>query len=131
MATSGDCNDSNVGTYPNASEVNDGQDNQCPGNRGYGVADEISGTSGFTIPGDKGMFCWPAQSGATSYEVARSDRPNFSPCVSLGTTTAACLSDPAVPPARAVYFYLVRAASPNVGSWGQNSAGSERILSCP
>lgn len=121
-----------MGTYPNASEVNDGQDNQCPGNRGYGVADEISGSSGFTVAGNKGMFCWPPQVGATSYEVARSNQRNFSSCIFLGTTTGNCLSDPATPAgAQAVFHYLVRAATPNVGSWGQNSAGSERILSCP
>jgi hypothetical protein len=37
----GDCNDSNVEVYPNAPEVCDGMDNQCPGDAGYGQIDEV------------------------------------------------------------------------------------------
>jgi hypothetical protein len=35
-----DCDDSNVDVYPNAPEVCDGVDNQCPGDTGYGEIDE-------------------------------------------------------------------------------------------
>ncbi len=35
-----DCNDNNNKIYPNAPEICDGLDNQCPGNSGYGQIDE-------------------------------------------------------------------------------------------
>jgi hypothetical protein len=35
-----DCNDNNAEVYPNAPEICDGVDNQCPGDAGYGGLDE-------------------------------------------------------------------------------------------
>ena len=57
---------------PGAAEVNDGLDNQCPGDAGRGLVDEISGIAGFNTFDDKTRFSWMSQSGAVSYEVARS-----------------------------------------------------------
>ena len=72
-----DCNDENAATFPGAAETHDGEDNQCPGEGGFGLIDEISGTAGFNMPLDPFTFSWPAQPGATGYEVARSGRPDF------------------------------------------------------
>jgi hypothetical protein len=42
-----DCDETNPDTHPEAPEVNDGLDIECPGDAGHGLADEISGSSGF------------------------------------------------------------------------------------
>jgi hypothetical protein len=118
-------------THPGAPEVNDGQDNQCAGDPGYGIVDEIDGVSGFVSPGDTANYSWPAQGLATSYEVARSSDPTFaSDCTTFSTATTS-ISDPAVPDLGGVFFYLLRSVSPHVGSWGRGSAGVERTTSCP
>jgi len=36
-----DCNDSDADVHPGAVEICDGQDNQCPGDSGYGLTDEV------------------------------------------------------------------------------------------
>ena len=69
-----DCNDHSSTTYPGAPEVNDGIDNQCPGESGSGLVDEISGQSGFNTPGNDTLYSWTAQAGASLYDVARSGR---------------------------------------------------------
>jgi hypothetical protein len=125
-----DCDDLHGTTYPNAPEVNDGRDNQCPGNPGFGVIDEVSGAAGFTDPANENRFCWAAQTGATSYQVARSTRADFTTDCVTATVTDTCLVDPFVPPLGQGYFYLVRALTPAVGSWGQRSSGSEITVPC-
>jgi N-acetylneuraminic acid mutarotase len=130
-ATAGDCDDANAAAYPGAAEINDSLDNQCPGDPGYGVVDEISGMCGFTDPGDRGAFCWVPQSGAVSYDVDRSTSPSFSSGCTTSNTTASCWS-PADDPAPGVaQFLIVRASAPHVGSWGQDSTGVERHPICP
>ena len=47
-ADSSDCNDADPAIYPSAPEVNDGMDNQCPDDRGYGAINEVSPTATFT-----------------------------------------------------------------------------------
>jgi len=125
----GDCNDVDPTTFPGASEVNDGRDNECPGDPGFGIIDEISGVTGFLGGGPK-LYCWPPQSGATSYLLARSGRPDFtSDCVATPVTDL-CLDESGSPPPGRAFFYLVRAQSPHVGSWGQDSSGMERTGIC-
>jgi hypothetical protein len=126
----GDCDDAASETYPGAPEVNDGLDNQCPGDAGYGIVDETSGDSGFHDPADKAAYCWDPQEGATEYEVRRSDRPWMpSPCA--GTTTAdTCWSDAEEPTPGSAFYYLNRPTAPSVGSWGYDSAGAERQNVC-
>ena len=112
-------------------EINDGRDNQCPSDPGYGIADEISGALAFSNPADPGEISWPAQTGATAYEVVRSTGPGVP--ASLRRTRSPQIpfwSDPEVPPAGGVFYYLVRSIAPYVGSWGQDSSGVERVGLC-
>jgi hypothetical protein len=125
-----DCNDADASIYPNAPEINDGMDNQCPGDAGYGEIDEISGTSGFMSPGDKTRFEWTAQSGATSYDVVRSNTPGFSSGCMRFSTSQSFIVDPVAPHSGHIYYYLIRPSVPNVGSWGQSSDGTPRTVSC-
>lgn len=125
-----DCNDADPNTRPNAPEINDGKDNQCPGDAGYGSVDEVSG-SVFFDAADRNKVCWPAQAGATQYQLVRSSTPNFtSGCTRFNVATT-CATDTGRPAGGAGYWYLVRATAPNAGSWGRNSAGVERTVTCP
>ncbi len=127
-ARNGDCDDGDGAVYPGAPEINDGQDNQCPGDAGYGQVDEVGGLAVFT---DATTFCWSAQTGAGSYQVARSSARSFAGCSTLVSTAETCASDATVPAIRQVFHYLVRAQAPYAGSWGVNSGGAERLLTCP
>lgn len=125
----GDCDDTNPNTFPGAGEVNDGADNQCPGDAGYGEVDEVSS---LTASADSSMFrlYWPVQEGADEYEIARSESPLFDDDCQLFAATGGSWSDPTTPDGARAFFYLVRATSPFGGSWGLNSAGAERTVAC-
>jgi len=126
-----DCDNANAATYPGAPEVNDGTDNQCPGDPGFGIVDELEGTVGFAVSGDETQLSWPSQSGATAYQAVRSLDPSFgSPCTAFSTTTTS-LVDSDVPSPTFAFYYLVRSAAPHTGSWGRTSSGLERAISCP
>ena len=127
--TSMDCDDTNDFTYPGAPEINDGFDNQCPGDYGYGVVDENTGVSGFQTQ-DNDAYSWAPQTGATIYEAARSNAPDFSSNCVLLTTADTTWYDAQDPLAGTVFFYLNRPIAPNVGSWGQ-AFGGERTFNCP
>ncbi len=125
-----DCNDANATVYPDAMELNDHIDNECSGNAGFGVIDEISGASGFWTAGDKTLFSWTPQSGAASYDVERSTTPGFSSgCMPL-SSSGAFIIDTQIPAAGVVFHYLVRPSAPYVGSWGQLSDGVSRVGTC-
>jgi hypothetical protein len=127
-----DCDDAVAATYPDAAEVNDALDNQCPGEHGYGVVDEICGVCGFLNPSDATELSWPAQASATSYDVARSTVGDFSSdCTLLSVTPDPYILDPTTPVAGQVLFYLVRPLAAYQGSWGQDSSGVERLFTCP
>jgi hypothetical protein len=126
----GDCNDFDDTIYTNSPEINDGRDNQCPGAPGYGTIDEISGTSGFYHPGDKTKFTWHVQGGASNYELARSNEPDFAGSCTSTLTPLGTFADTENPSPGSVFYYLVRAAAPHFGSWGKNSAGAERTVAC-
>jgi hypothetical protein len=130
VASADECNDANASVYAGAPELDDGVDNQCPGGSGSGIVDEIADTLHVD---SGGVACWIDSSGAATYDVARSSSPDLSPCVIVGSATSAspCVTDSTVPPAGSAFYYVVRAASPNVGSWGTRSSGVERLLSCP
>jgi N-acetylneuraminic acid mutarotase len=127
-----DCNETDGNTHPGAPELNDGLDNQCPGDPGYGIVDEIDGFCGFYNPADANEFSCPPQAGATRYEVARSPHPEFPSqvgCLRIVSDTATWVDTDPVPEATC-FYYLVRAHEPNTGSWGVVSSGVERIVSC-
>jgi N-acetylneuraminic acid mutarotase len=125
-----DCDDLRASIFPAAPEVNDGMDNQCPGDTGYGMIDEISGTAGFPNPRDPTLFCWPAQAKATAYQIVGSTQPDFSGSCRDGTRNLSCVRIARVPPSRKIYYLLVRAAAPRIGSWGAAAAGAERVGLC-
>lgn len=126
----GDCDDVVAATHPGADEVNDGLDNQCPADTGYGNVDEISGDAGFHDPADRSRYSWTSQSAATRYEVSRSDDPAFGTGCANWETTDTFLDDTTTPAPGDVLHYLVRPMLPNAGSWGSNSAGTERTGGC-
>jgi N-acetylneuraminic acid mutarotase len=130
VASSDDCDDANVAVYSGAPELNDGVDNQCPGNPGYGIADEINDSLKVA---SGGVVSWTDTSGAATFDVARSANRNLSPCAIIGTATSGSpsVTDVTVPPPGGAYYYVVRAASAHVGSWGKSSSGAERSLACP
>jgi hypothetical protein len=125
-----DCDDTNAAIHPHAPEINDGIDNQCLGDAGYGVTDEISGVSGFSTLGDKTRFSWDAQGSATSYDVVRSTTRDFSSGCMIFPSSQAFVIDADLPPDEGGFYYLVRPSAPYVGSWGQNSDGTPRAVSC-
>jgi hypothetical protein len=127
-----DCDDTDPAIHVDAPEINDGLDNQCPGNPGYGIVDEISGVCGFHDAGDDTEFSWDDQEAAATYEVARSSAADFlADCVMWPATTQPFVYDVEDPLPGTAFFYLVRAASPHVGSWGADGQGADRTFVCP
>jgi len=124
----GDCDDGNPAL--GGGEINDGLDNSCPGECGYGMIDEISCDLGFLNPANNGEFTWPAQQDASLYQLARSIDPRFIPDCAAFETSVPVWLDAELPLLNEAYFYLVRALAPNTGSWGQDSTGAERIFTC-
>ena len=122
-----DCADANSAKYPNAPEINDCADQQCPGDIGYGVNDETSGKSGFNS-GNKTQYSWPAQLNATSYQVVSSLTPDFASGCTFFATSSTVMTDTTTPAAGQVRFYLNRPTAPCTGSWGQRTGGSERTV---
>ncbi len=126
-----DCAANDANTHPGAPEVNDGVDNQCPGELGYGVADETSEDSGFNNAANRDEYSWTAQSGATLYEVVRSTVKDFSTGCTVIQTSDAYWIDSEPLAEGSCYYYLNRPVAPNLGSWGQDSSGVERAGLCP
>ena len=122
-----DCNDSNPFVHPGAIERNDGIDNNCPGEPGYGVVDETSGNSTFR---SLTVYGWPVQPGASTYQYIFSSSPRFDVGCSGGVTSGTTAPAPVTPAVGEVLFALNRPVSPNVGSWGQVSTGYERTGVC-
>ena len=125
-----DCDDASPSIFAEAPEINDGLDNQCDGDAGYGLIDELSGTIGFLDPSNAARLSWSPQAGATVYDVVRSSTPQFDAgCLSFATNDAYVV-DASVPVSGGRFYYLVRAAAPHVGSWGERSDGSPRAVGC-
>jgi hypothetical protein len=129
-ACAGDCDDSNAAVYAGAPEVNDGLDNQCGQDAGFGSVDEITGASGFNDLTDPSNYGWPAQVGATAYEVVRSTAPEFAlDCIGFDTLENYVI-DVEIPTPGATFHYLARPTAPHIGSWGSDSSGSSRSVAC-
>jgi len=125
-----DCDPADAAVHPGAPEVNDGKDNQCPGDAGRGLVDELADDLAFSDPVDRDRFCWGAQPGAVAYHVIRSSSAGFAgPCIG-GTTANPCWTDVEDPGPQQVFHYLRRASLPHPGSWGLASTG-ERLGLCP
>jgi len=124
-----DCDDGNPEVYPGALEINDGVDNQCPGDPGFGLTDEIAGDSGFHNPSDISEYGWYPQTNATDYKVARSSTPDFSTDCATFTSSFPYIQDPDIPPPGGLFHYLVRSEAPFLGSWGAGTGG-ERTAVC-
>jgi len=127
-----DCDDTNPDVHPSAPELYDGLDNQCPGDVGYGLVDEMAGSCEWSRHYTYGYkLFWPVQLGATRYEVVRSTDPLFAAdCVAVETAETFWLdNEPLSGGTR--YYYLVRATQPHIGSWGADSDGVERTAICP
>jgi hypothetical protein len=122
-----DCMPNDPKVYPGAPEINDNKDNQCPGEYGYGVKDELTGSVLFT---DETTLSWEAQVGATSYQVARSKNSKFTTGCAQFLPAGTSLTLTEQPLAGETYFYLIRPRTPNKGSWGQTSAGVARTGFC-
>jgi hypothetical protein len=125
-----DCALSDPLRFPGALELNDGVDNQCSGEIGSGLIDELRRELGFRNAGDRDELSWPAQAGATQYQVARSGLPDFSGDCWINDTEQIYWVDTDIPLSTAAYYYLVRALAPNPGSWGTGSSSVERTV-CP
>jgi hypothetical protein len=125
-----DCDDGDPSTFPEAPETNDGKDNQCPGDPGHGLVDEISGEVVVRKQEDQIEFCWPEQAGAVSYEVARSEDPSFSGVCTRVVISGSCHTEAGGAPPEGSSYVLLRAVEPFAGSWGRGSDGGERLLSC-
>jgi hypothetical protein len=121
-----DCAPFDLYTRPGAQESNDGLDNQCPGDFGLWIVDEISGRCGFFDPADPTVFSWPRQLWAATYQVARSNTPDFTGGCLLVSTSELEWQDAEEPPSGDVFYYSVRALSPNDGRWGDRSTGYPR-----
>jgi hypothetical protein len=125
-----DCAPADPLRFPGALELNDGVDNHCGGDQGHGMVDEIQGYAGFRNVGDRDELSWPAQPGASLYQVARSGLPDFSSDCWVIDTEQIYWVDTENPGTGSVFHYLVRALAPHAGSWGRDSQGVERIA-CP
>jgi hypothetical protein len=125
-----DCDPEDPNTFPGAREVNDGADNQCSGDPGHGLVDEISGLAGLYDFLNDDRFSWAEQPGATIYVVAVSPHRDFSADCQTFETGNPHWDITGDPPQGAVDHILVRTQAPNIGSWGASSMG-ERTRVCP
>jgi hypothetical protein len=126
-----DCDDADATVFPGAAEVNDGQDNGCSGDAGYGAVDELDGPVVFADPSNKNVLSWLGQPGAARHQVVRAASPDFLDVCTLFPPSPATAHTDAAPVAPgAVHYYLVRPFLPNLGSWGLDSAGVERTVPC-
>ena len=125
-----DCCATDPTVHPGAPEINDGKDNQCPGDVGYGTSDEIAASLAFTSTRSAANVCWQGQLGATTYQITYSSVPTFSSACCVEVTSGTCWQDSLTPSVSSPLFYLARTLTPFAGSWGTDSAGLPRDVIC-
>jgi hypothetical protein len=127
-----DCDDTNLHTHPGADEYNDGFDNQCPGEPGHGLADELGEMHFNCCSAPQVDDLWFANQPGDDfrYDLARSLRKDFSGDCAVTLLYDNSASLPEQPPLGQAFYYMVRTHSPFVGSWGADSAGRERTGVC-
>ena len=81
-------------------------------------------------PLDSTEFSWTAQPGATGYQLLRSTLTDFSADCATFETADLYQTDATEPESEGVLCYMVREWMPDPGSWGANSDGSVRTVSC-
>jgi len=124
-----DCDDTDDTDLANFPETNDGIDNNCSTDPGYGLIDEILPTTGFLY--SNSQYVWTAQPEAFSYRALRADSADFlNGCVSFNVTQFPYILDFTVPAPGDVYYYVVQAYTPHTGDWGKSSSGSVRDPLC-
>ena len=112
-----ECDDTNFVIYPGAPEINDPYDNQCPGDAGFGLINEIEGLMELMEGAGSTSVCWPAQPGATYYRVRRcSDAIMSDACVDVDTMMT-CIDELNDPIAGEIYYFRVRATIPYGGNY--------------
>jgi hypothetical protein len=126
----GDCQDGNPAVGNQLPEVNDFLDQNCPGDDGFGVVDEISGNAGFLTAGNKSLYGWTHQAGAANYLAARSSTRTFPAGCTTFPTSGNSWSDVSTPASGQLFYYLVRPETVARGSWGQGPGGAERAAVC-
>jgi len=85
---------------------------------------------GFHSPLDDTELSWTAQPCATGYQLLRSTLEDFSaPCTTFETPHV-YQTDATEPLPGGLLYYLVRKLTPEPGSWGTQSDGSARAVSC-
>jgi hypothetical protein len=128
-----DCAPSDPAIAPDLVEMNDGIDNQCPGDADYGLVDEVAGPIGFFDPNSYALS-WPAQPLATGYTVVFLTGIRYASATCSGSALigpeATYQSSGAVPPVGRTSYILVQARTPHAGSWGRASNGVERAGLC-
>jgi len=85
---------------------------------------------GFHDPADPTELSWNAQPGATQYQLLRATRPEFPDGCTTFETFELCQADATEPQPGELLYYLVRVLMPDPGSWGLDSNGSVRTVSC-
>jgi len=92
---------------------------------------DFAGPLLFDNPIDRNEISWPAQAGASAYELSSSPFVDFSSPCALSSVGVTNYVDSAPLASGQIRFFVVRVAMPYFGSWGRDSQGMNRTLICP
>lgn len=127
-----DCDPSDGGVYPGAPEIADGVDNQCAGDPGHGLIDEMSPSLELIKVGvDTTRLSWDEAIGATEHEWVESSDNLFNEDCTKGTTFQDSVDIVGSLGSGEVSYFLVRVVQPGFGSWSRRSDALERTVACP
>ena len=94
------------------------------------LSSEVEFELGFHNPLDNTELSWLAQPGATGYQLLSSTMKDLSSDCTSFETSALYQADATEPEPGGGLYYLVRELTPDPGSWGADSDGSARTVSC-